>query len=341
MVVTLLTKLVRRANIQETSKAQPSIHFLSFLKQFAKSQYNAWAEMVPLENEGVRSCPETGHYPPRNYAQSPKTRLALAGLRTVTRGPEKSEWERTTRLNQVICRCGNRHPIMRSVVVRYSVYHSWTIYLNVLDFSWHWRDAVRSRTLTPQSSNFGEIFWKTAFCQATQFSREHIRAFTSSFYPTKVLTEVFELINHQYLKQLALKFETFMAPSTLDWTKWTLTSRPNFVPPPQPPCEDRKTQYSQPSWLDRRRLHRLEKPMAIAIPTNQLLTCYKCYIPYHAASECTHPLWCRKLVTTNYETLFPVERATVPAVFHHWAEKTVGAPEQNKSVVFSKGTFYS
>lgn len=53
MVFDFLTRFVSKANIQEMSDALALIALSSFLKRFAKSQYEAGVEMVSLEEGGV------------------------------------------------------------------------------------------------------------------------------------------------------------------------------------------------------------------------------------------------------------------------------------------------
>lgn len=91
MVIELLTRIVRGANIQEMSKAQAFLALSSFLTGNAGSQYEAGVEMVSPEKGGVSSWPEAVHYLVRNYAQLSGDTSAIFDLQAVFQGPTETE----------------------------------------------------------------------------------------------------------------------------------------------------------------------------------------------------------------------------------------------------------
>lgn len=104
-----LTRFVREANIQETSKAQAFAALPSFLRKFARIQYEAGAEMILPEEGDFSGLPQAVQYPSKNYAQSWRISSALSDFRAVFQGPTETEGELFTRLIKTICRCRYLH----------------------------------------------------------------------------------------------------------------------------------------------------------------------------------------------------------------------------------------
>lgn len=57
LVIDFLTRFVEEENIQEISEAYALVALPLFLKEFAKRQYEAGAEMVLPEEGGISSWP--------------------------------------------------------------------------------------------------------------------------------------------------------------------------------------------------------------------------------------------------------------------------------------------
>lgn len=134
----------------------------SVFKGFAKSQYEAGAQMMSPEEGEISSWPEAVQYFLRNYAQTSRISFAIADLRALCQEAMETERELAAKLNQSIGCCSNiqppeedltfyiiaLHPKIRTVVARYREFHRRAAYLNLADYAQHERNAVRARTST-------------------------------------------------------------------------------------------------------------------------------------------------------------------------------------------------
>lgn len=173
-------RIVRKANIQEIPEAQALIPLPSFLRGFAKRQYEASVETVSSEEKGVPSWAEATQYNLRHYDQPSRICLPIENLRTVYQGSMETEQELAAKLNQTICRCSNFYPPeviltlhidalhskIRSVVARYRESYRCAFHLGVVDFAQHEKDAAHVCTSASQSSRLIAIE-KMATCRPT------------------------------------------------------------------------------------------------------------------------------------------------------------------------------
>lgn len=123
MIINFLKQFVREANIQEKLAAQELVALPSFLKEFAKSHFEAGAEMVSPEGRGVSTWPEAVQYLLKNYAQLSRISSETADLRAIFHDLMKTQREPATKLNQAIYRCGNVQPLEKVFTLSTTALH--------------------------------------------------------------------------------------------------------------------------------------------------------------------------------------------------------------------------
>lgn len=96
LIIVRLNRFVRKTNTRAITDALTAVSLPSFFQGLAESRYDAEAEMLSTEKGDISVWSEAVQYLLNSYNQSPRISSATADLRTMFRGPLRTEREPTT-----------------------------------------------------------------------------------------------------------------------------------------------------------------------------------------------------------------------------------------------------